>query len=230
MASTNLGAALKQFAPQIKTAAAALISKIGGGIFGIFMIIISMCITGVFLAKSEKCSIAATRLLTRFAGEKGPEIKDLSVATIRGVMQGVVGVAIIQAILAAAGMVLVQVPAAGLWSLLVLVFAVSQLPLILLLGPIAAYVFSYAGTTTAVLFLIWAIFVSVSDGFLKPVLMGRGLDLPILVILIGAIGGMIFSGIIGLFVGAVILAVMYTLFKTWLDEAGDIETASNEKQ
>ena len=137
-------------------------------------------------------------------------------------MQGVVGVAVIQAVMSTLGMLVVGVPAAGLWGALVLVFAVGQMPPILVLGPVAAYVFSVADTTPAVLFLVWAIFISASDGFLKPMLMGRGVDIPMLVILIGALGGMMLSGIICLFVGAVVVAIMYTLFMAWIDDQGEL--------
>ena len=216
--STNLEAALKQFAPQLKAFAGSLLGSVGGGISGVFMVIISTCIAGVFLAKAEGSAAVAEKIITRFAGEKGAETTALATATIRGVMTGVVGVAVIQAVLSAIGMVVAGVPAAGLWSLLILVLAVSQLPPIIVLGPVAAYVFSASDTTTAVIFLVWALLVSASDGFLKPLLMGRGVDIPMLVILIGAIGGMMLFGIIGLFVGAVVLAIMYTEFMAWIDE------------
>lgn len=218
LSSTNLEAALKQFAPQIKAAAGTLLGSVGGGVVGILMVIISTAISGVFLAKAETSAAVAEKIINRVAGEKGVEITALATATIRGVMQGVVGVAIIQAILSAIGMVVVGVPAAGLWAVLVLVCAVSQLPPILVLGPVAAYVFSVADTTPAIIFLVWALFISASDGFLKPMLMGRGVDIPMLVILLGALGGMMLFGIIGLFVGAIVLAIMYTLFMAWLDE------------
>ncbi len=218
LASTNLEAALKQFAPQLKALASKLLGSVGGGISGVFMGIVSTCIAGVFLAKAKGSSAVAEKIITRFAGEKGTEITVLATATIRGVMTGVVGVAVIQAVLSAIGMVVAGVPASGLWAALVLVCAVSQLPPILILGPVAAYVFSAADTTTAVIFLVWSLFVSASDGFLKPMLMGRGVDIPMLVILIGALGGMMLFGIIGLFVGAVVLAIMYTLFMAWIDE------------
>lgn len=218
LATTNLEGALEQFSPQIKSTVGIVLGYVGGGLAGFFMVIISICIAGVFLAKAEKSSATAKRVIVRLAGEKGSEITDLTTATIRGVMQGVVGVALIQTILAAIGMVVVGVPAAGLWAALVLIVAVCQLPPILVLGPIAAYVFSFAATTPATLFLVWAIVVSTSDSILKPLLMGRGVDIPMLVILIGSLGGMMLSGIIGLFVGAVILAIMYTLFKAWLDD------------
>ena len=230
LAATNLEGALSQYGPQIKAVAGKVLGSVGGGLAGIFMAIISTGIAGVFLAKSTKSAAVAEKIFTRLAGDKGPEFTVLATATIRGVMQGVVGVAVIQAILAAIGMMVVGVPAAGLWSILVLVCAVAQLPPILILGPVAAYVFSVADTTPAVLFLIWSLVVAASDGFLKPLLMGRGVDIPMLVILLGALGGMMLSGIIGLFVGAVVLAIMYTLFMAWLgenDEKGeDLEAES----
>lgn len=218
LASTNLEGALKQFAPQIKSAAGTLLGSVGGGLTGIFMVIISTVIAGVFLAKAEESSAIAGSIITRVVGEKGLELTSLITATIRGVMQGVVGVAVIQSVLAAIGMVVVGVPAAGLWAALTLVCAVSQLPPILVLGPVAAYVFSVTSTTTAVIFLVWVLLVTASESFLKPMLMGRGVDIPMLVILLGALGGMMFSGIIGLFTGAVVLAVMYTLFMSWIAE------------
>jgi predicted PurR-regulated permease PerM len=100
---------------------------------------------------------------------------------------------------------------------LVLLFAVVQLPVPIVMIPIVVYVFATASTPVAVVFTIWAIFVSVIDNFLKPILFGRGARVPTLVIFIGAIGGMLTSGIIGLFTGSVILAVGYTLFRAWLD-------------
>jgi len=93
---------------------------------------------------------------------------------------------------------------------------IVQLPPLLVLGFVIAYVFSVAATTPAVIFTIYALFVSTSDMFLKPLLLGRGLDTPMLVILLGAIGGMLLDGVIGLFVGAVVLALGYELFMAWL--------------
>ncbi len=219
LGSTNLAALLKQFAPQMKSAVGPLIGSIGGGLFGFFMVIISTCIAGVLLAKSEKSASLARKIVVRFAGHRGHQITDLTVGAIRGVMQGVVGVAIIQAILAALGMLVIGVPAAGFWALLVLICAVSQLPPLIVLGPIAAYVFTSHTTVPAVLFLIWIIFVGLCDNFLKPMLMGRGIDMPMLIILVGSLGGMMLSGIIGLFVGAVVLAIMYILFMAWLEDS-----------
>ncbi len=224
LASTNLEAALQKFSPQIKDFTTLILAKAGGGLKTIFMFIISIAISAALLATADKGNEITQRILARIAGSKGPEFQALSTATIRGVMQGVIGVACIQAILSVIGMVVVGVPAAGVWGVFVLIFAIIQLPPIIVLGPIAAWVFSFADTTPAVIFLVWVLIVSGCDGFLKPVLMGRGVDAPMLVILIGALGGMMLSGIIGLFVGAVIVAISYTLFMLWVNEAAtDVE-------
>jgi predicted PurR-regulated permease PerM len=115
-------------------------------------------------------------------------------------------------------MALAGVPASGLWALIVLVLVVIQLPALLILVPVIIYVFSVSSTTVAVVFTIWSVLVSSSDTFLKPLLLGRGLEIPMIVILLGAIGGMIAFGIVGLFVGAVVLALGYEIFHAWLGE------------
>ncbi len=218
LASSNLGAVLHKFAPQLKAAGGVLLGSVGGLVIGVFMFIISLAIAAALLATAEKGSATMTRIVNRFSGDRGPEIIALATATIRSVMQGVVGVAVIQSVLAAIGMVVVGVPAAGLWALLVMVVAIIQLPAILVLAPVVAWVFWTCETLPAVLFLIWAIIVGASDNLLKPILMGRGVDIPMLVILIGALGGLMLSGIIGLFVGAVVVAISYTLFMAWIAE------------
>ena len=121
-----------------------------------------------------------------------------------------------------------DIPGAGIWAIAVLILAIAQLPPILILGPIAAYYFSVADTTPAVAFLIFSIIVSASDAFLKPLFLGRGMSIPMIVILLGAIGGMLVSGIIGLFVGAVVLALGYELMMDWLGHTTEDNTADKE--
>lgn len=217
LVSGNLELALEKYEPQLKNFITFILGKIRDWGKVLFMFIISVAIAAALLVTAERGEKAATKIISRFAGERGPKLAKLSTATIRGVMQGVIGVAFIQSILAVIGMVIVGVPAAGLWAGIVLVLAVIQMPPILILGPIAAWVFTFTDTLPAVLFLIWALLVSGCDGILKPILMGRGVDAPMLVILIGALGGMMASGIIGLFVGAVIVSISYTLFMAWVE-------------
>ncbi len=217
--ATNLGSLLRHLEPQIKMAITSLFGFVSGGLKMIVMFIVSILIAGVFLATSDYSARLARQVVNRFAGEKGPEICDITTATIRAVMLGVVGVAVIQSVLAALGMLVVGVPLVGLWAVLVLVCAVIQLPTLLVTGPVAAWVFfTKDNTTVSVLFLVWCVGVSLSDNFLKPLFIGMGVDIPMLVLLVGALGGMILSGIIGLFTGAVVVAISYKLFMAWIHE------------
>ena len=219
LAADNLGTLLRHLEPQIKVAVTSLFGLISGGFKMVVMFIISLMIAAGFLATSEASASLAQRVVYRFAGEKGPEICEIAVSTIRAVMVGVVGVAVIQSVLATLGMLVVGVPLAGLWGVLVLVCAVIQLPTILVTGPIAAWVFfTKESTTVAVIFLVWCVLVSISDNFLKPLFMGMGVDIPMLVLLVGALGGMLLSGIIGLFIGAVVVAISYKLMMSWIHE------------
>ncbi|MGD8699885.1 MAG: AI-2E family transporter [Gemmatimonadales bacterium] len=224
-ASVNLDATLERFQPQVRAFGRWLLSAAAGLGMTVVQFIISIIIAGVFLATAGSGKDAAVRVATRFAGHKGAEFATMAEKTIRSVALGVLGIATIQSILGGLGMALAGVPAAGLWALAILILAVIQLPPLLVMGPAAVYVFANASTVVAVLFLIWAIVVSGSDTFLKPLLLGRGVNVPMLVILLGAIGGMMMMGIIGLFLGAVILAIGYQLFVAWLE---DVSMAGGE--
>ncbi|MGB5747151.1 MAG: AI-2E family transporter [Desulfobacterales bacterium] len=216
LASNNLGAALSKVTPWLKKFGIPLLSAAAGAGVGILKFVVSIIIAGVLLANDTGGGQTARAIATRLAGERGTMAVELAVATVRSVTLGILGVALIQTLMASLGFLLVGVPGAGLWALLVLILAVVQLPTILVLGPIIIYVFSTSSTVIAVVFAIWSILVGISDAFLKPLLMGRGVDVPMLVIFIGAIGGFMTSGIIGLFVGAIIFSLGYKLFLLWL--------------
>ncbi|RLA73220.1 MAG: AI-2E family transporter [Epsilonproteobacteria bacterium] len=216
-AATDLENTLMQFKPQLQEYGGKIASAVGGALVGILQFVVSLIIAALFLSKSEGSVNVYHAVSRRLIGEKGVEWSQLAALTIRSVVQGVIGIAIIQSILSFIGLILIDVPLAWLWAFAVLFLAIIQLPPIIILGPIIAYVFSYADTTPATIFAVYAVIVSASDGFLKPLLLGRGVDIPMLVILLGAIGGMILSGILGLFVGAVGLALAYKLFMAWLE-------------
>ena len=228
LASENLSAVAERYASQLEGLRRALTGAAAGVGKGLLEMILSIVIAGVFLASAD-ASVAGTRaVVNRLVGARGPKLVALSEATVRSVAQGVLGVAIIQTLLAAVGLLAAGVPAAGVWAFLVLLLAIVQLPTILILGPIIVYVFSVADPLTATVFAIWSVLVSVSDMVLKPLLLGRGLDVPMLVILLGAIGGLLLSGIVGLFVGAVILVLGYELVEFWVtgDDSAVESTAS----
>jgi len=228
LASTNLEAAINKLGPQLKGLGSWLLSAAAGVGGGIIQSVLSIIIAGVFLATASSGSKAANAIASRLVGEHGAQLANLSRDTIRSVAQGVIGVALIQSVLAGIGLMVMDVPGAGLWALLVLILAIVQLPPILVLAPIMFYVFSVADTLPAILFTIWSVIVSGSDAFLKPLFLGRGMEIPMLVILLGAIGGMMTAGIIGLFVGAVVLALGYTLFVAWLGIEKANEPAKTE--
>jgi len=218
-ASTNLEQTLKQNIPEIKKLGESFLAALAGIGGGIIQFIFSIIISGVFLANTKAAYEITVKIASRLTDkEQGLQLTDLTTATIRSVAQGVLGVAVIQAILGGTGMYFMDVPGWGLWTIFILILAVAQLPPLLVLLPVIVYVFSVSETTPAVIFTIWSLIVSMSDSFLKPLLLGRGMDTPTLVILLGAIGGMMLFGILGLFVGAILLALGYELFMAWLAE------------
>jgi len=216
-AATNLEATLGQYEEQLKALGQSVVGFATSTIGGIFQFVFATIIGGVLLLQGKGGYLVSRNIMASLVGtQNGDKFTNMSILTIRSVVKGVLGVAVIQCILSAIGLVLIGVPAAGLWAGAVLVLAIIQLPPILILGPIAFWVFSVATAVPATIFLVYAIIVSASDAFLKPMLLGRGVETPMLVILIGAIGGAIASGIVGLFIGAVVLALGYELLVAWM--------------
>jgi len=218
LASVNIEAAIKAFEPQIKEFASSLLSGVVGLGATILLSLVSIIIAGALMVKADSAEIVARKAFKIMIGKQGEGFTELAGATIRSVVQGVLGVAVIQSVVSGIVMLIFDIPIAGLWALIVLFLAIIQLPPLLILLPIAAYSFSILDTTSDVIFLIISIIISASDTFLKPIFLGRGVDVPTLVILLGAIGGMMLSGIIGLFVGAVILALAYKVYQTLIEE------------
>ena len=230
-ANKNLDELLVKLEPQLKSVGAWLVhtfTDFGGAVI---QTIIALIIAGVLMMNSTGGGRLSRTIGQRLAGDKGVEMVDMAGNTIQSVVKGVVLIALIQSAAAGIGMLLINVPLAGLWALLVLVVAVIQLPPALILIPVIIYVFSTNDNTVAnVIFAVYALIVSFADGFLKPLFLGRGVAVPMLVILIGAIGGMISAGVIGLFIGAVILAVGYKLFEQWVEDSWPDEVAAIESE
>ncbi len=207
-----------------------VVAQAAGAGAAALLFFLAIIIAGLLMAKADAAVSATTAVATRLAGEDGAAMVKTAGATIRSVVQGVLGVAVIQSLAAGIGMLVVGVPGAGLWAGLILILAVIQLPPILVMGPVIFYVFTTASTVTAVLFLIFGVLVSVSDAFLKPLLLGRGVDVPMPVILIGALGGMMSAGIVGLFIGAVVLALGYQLTIAWVQREAQAAEESVEPE
>jgi predicted PurR-regulated permease PerM len=226
IASNSLTEALTMLAPQLKIILPALLSASAGIGLTVLQFFFSILIAGALLAKAQSATAVARAFANRLFGDRGAEFHNLVSSTIRSVTSGILGVALIQAVLAAVGFLVVGLPGAGLWAVIFLVAAVLQVGILVLI-PAVVLVFAAATTTTAVIFLIWCMFVGLLDNVLKPLLLGRGASVPTAVVFLGAIGGFVAMGIIGLFVGAIILSVGYELFLAWLEpkNAGSANTA-----
>ncbi len=216
-AATNLESTLNTYAPQLKSLAQRAASFAGRMFVGALQFVLSIVIAGALIMNAESGHRAARNIAGSLMGDDaGDKMTTLSILTIRSIVKGVLGIAIIQAVAAALGLVVMGVPAAGLLALAVLVVAIVQLPPWLVLAPVAVWVFSVAEPVPATIFAVYMLIVSLADMVLKPMLLGRGVETPMLVILVGAIGGAMTLGIIGLFLGAVILAVSYELLVAWM--------------
>jgi len=215
-ASDNLSDVVVRFAPQIKSALPELLAATAGLGLTVLEFLLAILVAGALLAKAEAASRVARSLFCRIFDKKGPEYHQLVSSTIRSVTSGILGVAVIQTVCAGLGFLVAGLPGAGLWAVMFLIFAVLQMGMLVLI-PAVIYMFATAGTTKAVIFLIWCIIVGMMDNVLKPLLLGRGAKVPMAVVFLGAIGGFVAMGIIGLFVGAIVLSVGYKLFVAWIE-------------
>lgn len=214
-ASTDLSVVIMDFLPQIRSAVPGVLSVSAGiGLTGV-QFALAIALAGALLANSEAAYQVTCSLCNRFFAEKGLEIQQLIGSTIRSVTTGIVGVAFIQSVFAGIGFLVVGLPGAGLWVVIFLIAAVLQVGALVLV-PAVIYVFAISSITKAVIFLVWCIIVALMDNVLKPILLGRGVAVPIVVVFLGAIGGFVALGLVGLFIGATVLSVGYKLFLAWL--------------
>jgi predicted PurR-regulated permease PerM len=184
---------------------------------GVLQFVVSIIIAGVLLAYSDAVGKGTTQVFIRLAGKNGENLASTIVTTVRSVVKGILGVAVIQAAMAGLGFFIAGVPYAGVWTVACLFFAIIQVGAGPVAIPVMIYMFSATDTLTAVLLAIWLVITLVSDNILKPLLLGRGAPAPMLVVFLGAIGGFITVGFLGLFLGAVVLTIGYKLFMVWLE-------------
>ena len=217
-AHTDLGSLLTKYEPKIAIVTKQLLGYAASAGTGILMFLAALLLAGVWMAYGVSGHAAARAIANRMAGpDKGDALVGLSTATIRAVAQGVIGIACLQALLLGAGFIMVGIPGAGILALLVMLLGIIQVPAGLVSLPAIAYVFSTNDSTTvAVMFTVYTLVAGSVDSVLKPLMLGRGVDAPMPVILLGALGGMATGGIIGLFLGSVMLALGYQLFMAWV--------------
>ena len=224
LAATNLKAALVAIGPILKPLGSWLLGLARGAGTGIFQFFISVIIAGFLLPSGPSLVESVAVFLRRLISKRGEDFLQLAGATIRNVSQGVIGVSLLQALLAGIGLMAAGVPSASLITAGVLILGIIQIGPSLILIPVIIWSWITMGTTAALIFTAYMVPVNLLDNVLRPIVMTRGLTTPMLVILIGVIGGTLFHGIIGLFVGPIVLAVAWDLLITWMREDETIST------
>lgn len=222
--STDLQAGVLKYQMQIKEVSAKIMGNVLSSTMAFLQFILSVIIAGILLVSTSAKNLMV-KFIRRIAGNEADEILVISVSTIHQVVKGILGVAVIQTIIQAFGLYLAEIPYAGILTLLCLVFSILQIgPIIINIGVIV-YLFSTGDSGYAIFWTVFFIISGLSDNVLKPLLLGKGALVPMLVIFLGVIGGFIMSGFIGLFVGPIVFSIGYKLFIAWLDESDTPEAS-----
>jgi predicted PurR-regulated permease PerM len=219
-AANDMPAFAQKFGPQLANFTKWLLGQAGGMIGALLGLVLAVIFASIALAYAQSARAFVLSIFTRVTGDRvrGEHYMAVVGATIRSVANGVIGVAFVQALLCGIGFFVIGIPGAGILSLLAMVLGVLQVPVVLVTLPAIIWAFAVKSTTIAIIFTIWSIIAGLSDAFLKPLMIGHGLEVPMPVILLGVIGGVIAYGLVGLFFGAVLLAVGWVLFSEWLDQ------------
>ncbi|WP_298927268.1 AI-2E family transporter YdiK [uncultured Ramlibacter sp.] len=218
-AAAGLAGVEARILPHTRELTGWLLSKAGGAGALALQFLLTVVIAGVMYAQGEAAATQVLRFGRRIGGPRGEASVVLASKAIRGVALGVGVTAIVQSLAGGIGLAIAGVPFAGLLTAVMFIMCIVQIGPILVLLPATAWMFWTAPTGWAIFMLVWTLVVVTMDNFLRPVLIRRGADLPLLLIFAGVIGGILSFGLVGIFVGPVILAVAYTLIDAWLQDA-----------
>ncbi len=218
MASTNLASVFSQLSPQLKTLGTGLLLIGADTGLGVVKFLVAIVVAGFLFSSGPSLGDLVRRAARRLYRNRGDEFVDQAVATIRAVSKGVIGISALQALLAAAGLIVAGVPQASLLAFAILLLGILQIGPSIVVIPAVIWAWVTMDTGPAIVFTAYMIPVNLIDNLLRPLVMGRGLKTPTLVILIGVIGGTFAYGITGLFLGPIVLAVMWELVVAWVHE------------
>lgn len=225
--STDLQQGLMTYQTQIKEVSSKIMGNLLSSSIAFLQFILSVIIAGILLVSTGAKNLVV-KFVRRIAGSQADEILVISVSTIHQVVKGILGVAVIQTIIQAFGFYLAAIPYAGILTLICLIFSILQIGPILINIGVIIYLFSSGDSGYAIFWTVFFIISGLSDNVLKPLLLGKGALVPMLVIFLGVIGGFIMSGFIGLFVGPIVFSIGYKLFIAWLNETHLPETIGDE--
>ena len=215
LASTNLRALLTQAAPYLKPIGGTLLGVAGSFGINLLKFIAATIVSGFLFIPGPALVESVKNILRHVAGARGAMFVDMAGATVRTISRGVIGVAILQALLAGIGLIVAGVPAAGLISFLVLLLGIVQIGPSIILVPLIIWSWFAMDAVGAVVFSLYMIPVNLLDNVLRPLVMAKGLGTPIWIILLGVLGGTIAHGMLGLFVGPVVLSIAWQLIVLW---------------
>jgi predicted PurR-regulated permease PerM len=215
-ASTNLEAALKELAPHLKPLLRSSFAMVGGMGIGALKFIAAVVLAGFLLPSGARWVDTSRRIVARLLPQRSEDFVALAGTTIRSVSQGVIGIALVQAFLFGIGLKFAGISSAGLLAFVVMILSILQIGAAPVLIPCVIWIWMTKDFATALLITVYLVLVGLADNVLKPLLMGRGLTTPIPVIFIGLLGGTLAFGIIGLFIGPIILAVAWELMMAWI--------------
>jgi predicted PurR-regulated permease PerM len=218
-AANDMPAFAQKFGPQLSSFTKWMIAQAGGMVSAVLALVLAVIFAAITLAYANSARAFVASIFARITGSRlrGDHYMEVIGATVRSVANGVIGVAFVQALFCGIGFFVLGIPGAGILSLLAMVLGVLQIPVVLVTVPAIIFAFSVKTTTVAIIFTIWFIISGLSDAALKPLMIGHGLEVPMPVILLGVIGGVIAYGLVGLFIGAVLLAVGWVVMREWLD-------------
>jgi predicted PurR-regulated permease PerM len=233
LAYSDLPEVVESMQPKIGDLAKHALRIVAGTGSNIMKFMFSFIIAGVIMAFGESGKRASQAIFERVVGiTRGKAFTDLATATIRTVAAGVIGIACIQALLIGIGLYIAGIPWPGVLSLVVLVLGIAQIPALLVTLPVIIYIW-YSGdysTTAAIIYTVLLFVSGTADNVLKPLMLGRGVDAPMPVILLGALGGMATTGILGMFIGATLLALAYQIFMGWVANNPDSQPVESVPQ
>ncbi len=194
------------------------VGQLGGVGFLLLQFLVTVVIAAVLYATGEQAAALVLRFARRLGGERGESVVLLAAGAIRGVALGVGLTALVQAVLGGIGLALAGVPLAGLLTALTFMFCIAQIGPLPVLVPAAIWAIWSGSTGWGIFLLVWAGFLATIDNVLRPWFIRMGADLPFLLIFAGVIGGLLSFGLVGIFIGPVVLAVAWTLLQAWLDD------------
>jgi len=215
-ASTNIEAVFAQVGPHLKPLVRPVLGIAGSASVGTLKFLASVILTGFLLPSGPKLAAASRNIMARVLPQPSEDFVALAGATIRTISQGVIGVALLQSFLFGVGLKFAGISSAGLLAFAVLILGILQIGAAIVLIPCVIWIWTSTDFTMALLLTIYLVLVGLADNVLKPLLMGRGLTTPTLVIFIGLLGGTLAHGIVGLFVGPIVLAVAWELMLAWI--------------